>query len=132
MVHEGADAPVIRAGIWSRQGEFLSVAEVPVAGGREVTEHHRPSASRDPGEEEVPITAHRFPGGYRVRVRKWWGEETEMLWLAPVEEGEESYMGLFSEEEMREVISYLVASPETPGSVGVRENVPRPSGPEQS
>lgn len=123
---------MIRAGIWSRKGEFLGIAEVPVRSGGEATEHHRFSASRDPGEEEAPFTVHSFPGGYRVRIRKWWDEETEILWLATLEEGEESYMGLFSEEEVREVLSYLAASLETPGGVGVSGDDSRASGPEQS
>ena len=39
---------------------------------------------------------------------RWEGGE-ETLWLAPVEEGEEGYMGLFSEEELRAAFPHLAA-----------------------
>lgn len=79
----------------------------------------------------MTFTAHRFPGGYRVRIREWWDGGEEMLWLAPVEEGEEGYMGLFSEEEVREVLPHLAAPLETPDGLGVATNAHRASEPEQ-
>ena len=122
---------MVRVGVWSRKGEFLGIAEIPAGSGGGAPEHSRISASCDPGEEGMTFTAHRFRGGYRVRVREWWGGGEEMLWLAPVEEGEEGYMGLFSEEEVREVFPHLAASLETPGGLGAGTNAPRASEPEQ-
>lgn len=131
MARERASAPAVRVGVWSRNGEFLGIAEIPVGSGGEAPEHSRLSASCDPGEEGMTLTAHRFPGGYRVRIREWWDGGEEMLWLAPVEEGEESYMGLFSEEEVREVLPHLAAPLEAPGGLGLGTNVPQASEPEQ-
>lgn len=121
------DRAEIRLGAWSRTGEFLGVVEISARSGKETPEHRRLPASCDPNEGEKPFTVHRFPGGYRVRIRKWWGDGTEMLWLAPVEEGEEGYIGLFSEEEVHEMIPHLAAFLETPGGLEVGTSVARES-----
>lgn len=98
-------------GIWSRTGEFLGVAEIPGSSGAEgAPDGTHLSTSRTLGEEGRTFTAHRFSEGYRVRVEERWKGGEEVLWLAPVEEGEESYMGLFSEEELDEVFPHLAAA----------------------
>lgn len=126
-----SDRAEVRLGAWSRTGEFLGIAEVPARSGGETPEHRRLPVSGDSGEEETPFTVHRFPGGYRVRIREWWGDGTEMLWLAPLEEGEESFMGLFSEEEVRELLPHLTVFLGTPGGLEVGTSVARESEPEQ-
>ncbi len=73
--------------------------------------HARLSASPRSEGEGMTFTVHPFPGGYRVRVEGWKGGEA--LWLAPVEEGEEGYMGLFSEAELGAAFPHLAA--EQPG-----------------
>lgn len=75
-------------------------------------DHARLSASPRSGGEGMTFTVHPFPGGYRVRVEERKGGE-EALWLAPVEEGEEGYMGLFSEAELGAAFPHLAA--EQPG-----------------
>ena len=78
-------------------------------------------AGRGSGERGVNFTLHAFPGGYRVLVEQWGrgeGEDRE-LWLAPVEEEEESYIGLLSEEEARELFPYLFAALELPHAIEV-------------
>lgn len=126
-----SDRAEIRLGAWSRTGEFLGIVEVPARSSEATPEHSRLSASGDSGEEETSFTVHRFPGGYRVRIREWWGDGEEMLWLAPVEEGEESYMGLFSEEEVRELLPRFAVFMETRCGSEVGTSVARPSEPEQ-
>jgi hypothetical protein len=105
---EPADVPAVTVGVWSRKGEFLGAAEIQSGDGEAVLDHARLSASPRSGGERLTFTVHRFSGGHRVRVEERKGEE-EALWLAPVEEGEESYMGLFSEEELRAVFPHLAA-----------------------
>lgn len=107
MAYEPTGTLAVKVGVWSRKGEFLGMAGIPAGNEGEAPVHSRLSASRDPGEGGTTFTAHRFPGGYRVR--EWWDGGEEMLWLAPVEEGEESYMGLFSEEELRAAFPHLAA-----------------------
>ncbi|QIN84587.1 hypothetical protein GBA63_19495 [Rubrobacter tropicus] len=115
MSSSGAE---IRVGIWSRKGEFLGAAEIPSRGGEAASGYVRLSASPHSGVEGMSFIAHRFPGGYRVRMEERWEGGEETLWLAPVEEGEESYMGLFSEEELRAAFPHLAA--EHPGGTRVR------------
>lgn len=65
------------------------------------------------------FTLHSFPDGYRVLVEEWGcgeGKDRE-LWLAPMLEEEESYIGLFSEEEARELFPYLFAALELPHAI---------------
>lgn len=131
VARDPASAAALRVGVWSRKGEFLGIAEIPAGWGGGAPEHPRFSAGRDPGEEGMAFTAHRFPGGYRVRIREWWAGGEEVQWLAPVEEGEEGYMGLFSEEEVREVLPHLGAPLETPGGLGAGTNAPRAPEPGQ-
>jgi hypothetical protein len=50
-------------------------------------------------------------------VEEWGKGEDRALWLAPLEEEEESYIGLFSEEEIHERVPYLLAALEMPDSV---------------
>lgn len=107
MPHERAKAQIVRVGVWSRKGRFLGTAEVPAEDGEALPDHVYLCASTYSGGEGLTLTAHRFPGGYRVRAEG--GDE--VLWLAPVEEGEESYMGLFSEEELNEVLQLLASAP---------------------
>ena len=131
MAYEFADTPAISVGIWSRKGEFLGVPESPARSSEATLEHSRLPASGDSGEEGTPFTVHRFPGGYRVRVEERREGDEEALWLAPVEEGEESYMGLFSEEEVRELLPRFAVFMETRCGSEVGTSVARPSEPEQ-
>ena len=65
---------------------------------------------------------HAFDGGYRVLAEEWGGGKDRATWLAPAEEEEESYIGLFSEEEVREGLPYLLAALEMPDGVVVDED----------
>ena len=77
------------------------------------------SVSRGTGECGVRFTLHAFDGGYRILVEEWGNGEARALWLAPAEEEEESYVGLFSEGEIRERFPYLLAALEAPDGVEV-------------
>ena len=79
------------------------------------------SVSRGTEEHGVRFTLHAFDGGYRVLTEEWGRGEDRALWLAPAEEEEESYIGLFSEEEVREGFPYLLAALEMPDGIGVNE-----------
>lgn len=48
-----------------------------------------------------------------------WGRAERELWLAPVMEEEERYIGLFSEEEAREAFPYIFAALGAPTFVEV-------------
>ena len=117
-----SSSAAIRVGVWSRTGEFLGVAEIPGGHGGE-GEGKYISASRGADGEGMTLTAYRFPGGYRVRIEEWWKGGEETLWLAPVEEGEEGYMGLFSEVDLRAAFPHLAA--EHSGSEGTALSVRR-------
>jgi len=113
-------------GAWSKKGEFLG----PVkhlggeAGGGEVGGDTFLSIRRGSEERGIAFTLHSFRGGYRgyrILAEEWRlgeGEHRE-LWLAPVEEEEESYIGLFSEEEARAAFPYLFAALEAPTAIEV-------------
>ena len=115
------DGAKIEIGAWSRKGEFLGGVRRlgPEAGGREASGHTYLSVGRGAGDREVIFTLHPFPGGYRVLMQKRGGGEDRELWLAPMSEEEESYIGLFSEEEARGLFPYLFAALEAPGDVEV-------------
>lgn len=51
-------------------------------------------------------------------MEEWGNGEDRTVWLAPLEEEEESYVGLFSEEEVRERFPYLLVALEMPDGVG--------------
>lgn len=113
----GGGAPEI--GAWSKKGEFLGrVRHLGCGTGREEGGDAFLSASRGSEERGIAFTLHSFRGGYRVLVKEWGRAERE-LWLAPVAEEEESYIGLFSEEEARETFPYLFAALVAPTSVEV-------------
>ena len=107
-------------GAWSGAGAFLGIAELPREGGGALEVYAYCSVSRGTGERGVRFTLHAFDGGYRVLVEHWGNGEDRSLWLAPAEEEEESYVGLFSEEEIRERFPYLLAALEIPDGVEIR------------
>ena len=80
------------------------------------------SVSRGAEGRGVRFTLHAFDGGYRVLAEEWGRGEDRAIWLAPAEEEEESYIGLFSEEEVREGFPYLLAALEMPDGVVVDED----------
>jgi hypothetical protein len=106
-----------KLGAWSKKGDFLGqVARLGDEAGGKAGGHTYLSAGRGSGERGVNFTLHSFPDGYRVLVEEWGrgeGEDRE-LWLAPMLEEEESYIGLLSEEEARELFPYLFAALELP------------------
>lgn len=114
-----------KIGAWSGKGEFLGevsrLGERPGGGRGASGARAYCSVSRGSDEGRLTFTLHPFPGGYRVHVEEWGKEEDEhrALWLAPVDEEEESYIGLFSEEEARWTFPYLFAALEMPGGVRV-------------
>ena len=108
-------------GAGSGAGEFLGRAELQREGAGALEDYAYCSVSLGTGERGVRFTLHAFDGGYRVLVEGWGNGEDRSLWLAPAEEEEESYLGLFSEEEVRERFPYLLAALEMPDGVGLRE-----------
>ena len=80
------------------------------------------SVSRGVEGRGVRFTLHAFDGGYRILAEEWGGGEDRAIWLAPAEEEEESYIGPFSEEEVREGFPYLLAALEMPDGVVVDED----------
>lgn len=107
-------------GAWSGAGGFLGRAELPREGGGALEDYAYCSVSRGTRERGVRFTLHAFDGGYRVLVEDWSDGEDRALWLAPAEEEEESYLGLFSEEEVRERFPYLLAALKIPDGVEIR------------
>ena len=107
-------------GVWSRAGEVLGRAELSREAGGALEGYAYCSVSRGTGEHGVRFTLHAFDGGYRVLVEHWGNGEDRELWLAPADEEEESYIGLFSEEEVREKFPYLLAALDMPDSVEVQ------------
>jgi hypothetical protein len=106
-----------RVGAWSKGGEFLGETRLARGGGGVLGDYAHCSVSRGAEERGIRFTLHAFGGGYRILVEEWGKGEDRALWLAPLEEEEESYIGLFSEEEIRERFPYLLAALEMPGSV---------------
>lgn len=107
-------------GAWSRAGEILGRAELPRVAGEALEGYAYCSVSRGTGERGVRFTLHAFDGGYRVLVEHWGNGEERELWLAPADEEEEAYIGLFSEEEVRERFPYLLAALDMPDGVEVQ------------
>lgn len=106
-------------GVWSRAGKLLGTAK-PSAEGKSALEHYAHcSVSRGTEERGIRFTVHNFDGGYRILVEEWGEGGDRALWLAPVDEEEESYVGLFSEEEVKERFPYLLAALELPDRVEV-------------
>ena len=122
---EGADRAPSDAGpsvgAWSKGGEFLGEARLVRGDGESLASYARCSLSRGTQGHGVRFTLHAFDGGYRVLMEEWGRGEDRMLWLAPAEEEEESYIGLLSEEEVREGFPYLLAALEMPDGVEVGE-----------
>lgn len=106
-----------RAGAWSKGGEFLGETRLTRGDGGVLGDYAHCSVSRGTEERGIRFTLHAFGGGYRILVEEWGKGEDRALWLAPLEEEEESYIGLFSEEEIRERFPYLLAALEMPASV---------------
>ena len=104
-------------GAWSKGGEFLGEARFAREGGGALGGYAHCSVSRGTEERGIRFTLHAFGGGYRILVEEWGKGEDRVLWLAPLEEEEESYIGLFSEEEVRERFPYLLAALELPDGV---------------
>lgn len=130
MVSENSPTPrgaKVEIGAWSGKGEFLGK---PARFGETYREESREGehlyVGRGDEDHEITVTLHSFDGGYRVLVEQW-DQEERRIWLAPVEEEEESYIGLFSEEEAREAFPYLFAVLEVPASIeklGLRSGGP--------
>jgi hypothetical protein len=118
------DAVGRRVEAWSKGGEFLGEADIPRGGGGAVWSYAHCSVSRGTEERTIRFTLHVFGGGYRILYEEWGSGEDRALWLAPAEEEEESYIGLFSEEEVRERFPYLLAALEMPDRVEVDERGP--------
>lgn len=112
-------------GLWSRRGELLGSFEVgeEESGG---VEFMRAGWRR--GAEEVSLVAVPFPGGYRVRLREAWRGAEKTLWIAPLEEGEEGYIGLFSEQELRKVFPRLAGEVRSSGMGGLLHRALRGDG----
>ncbi len=104
-------------GVWSKGGEFLGEALLAPSDGGGLDGYAHCSVSRGTGERGIRFTLHAFDGGYRVLVEEWGRGESQALWLAPLEEEEVSYVGLFSEEEVRERFPFLLAALEIPDGV---------------
>ena len=98
-----------RAGAWSKGGEFLGEARLARGGGGVLGDYAHCSVSRGTEERGIRFTLHAFGRGYRILMEEWGKEEDRALWLAPLAEEEESYIGLFFEEEIRERFHYLLA-----------------------
>ena len=113
-----AGAPV---GAWSKGGEFLGEARLARKSGESLASYAHCSVSRGTEGRGVRFTLHAFDGGYRVLAEEWGRGEDWAIWLAPAEEEEESYIGLLSEEEVREGFPYLLAALEMPDGVAVGE-----------
>jgi len=107
-----------RVGAWSKGGEFLGEARLARGSGGALDAYAHCSVSRGTEERKIRFTLHAFGGGYRILVEEWGNGEDRTVWLAPLEEEEESYVGLFSEEEVRERFPYLLAALEMPDGVG--------------
>ena len=107
-------------GAWSRSGELLGGARLPRGTGGGLEGYAYCSVSRGTGERGIRFTLHGFDGGYRVLVENWGDGEDRTIWLAPADEEEESYIGLFSEEDVRERFPYLLAALELPDGIEVR------------
>ena len=116
---EGASEGGERNGIgaWSKGGEFLGEARLAERGGGELGGYSHCSVSRGSEERGLRFTLHGFGAGYRVLVEEWSQGESQAVWLAPLDEEEESYVGLFSEEEVRERFPYLLAALQMPDGV---------------
>ena len=108
-------------GAWSRAGQLLGRAASPREAEGTLEGYAYLSVSRGTGEHGTRFTLHAFDGGYRVLVESWGDGEDRAVWLAPADEEEESYIGLFSEEEVRERFPYLLAALEMPDGVEIRE-----------
>lgn len=107
----------VEVGAWAAKGEFLGKpARLGGAGRGKTDEFAHLYVGRGDGDRGVAFALHSFDGGYRVLMEEW-GPGERRLWLAPVEEEEEGYIGLFSEEEAREAFPYLFAPLELPASV---------------
>ncbi len=112
------DGEGTRIGAWSKGGELLGEAHLARGGAGALNAYAHCSVSRGTGERGVRFTLHGFDGGYRVLVEEWENGENRTVWLAPLEDEEESYIGLFSEEEVRERFPYLLAALEMPDGAG--------------
>ena len=111
------DGEGTRIGAWSKEGELLGEARLARGGAGALNAYAHCSVSRGTGERGVRFTLHGFDGGYRVLVEEWGEEESRAIWLAQLEEEEESYLGLFSEEDVRERFPYLLAALDIPEGV---------------
>jgi hypothetical protein len=119
---DAAVGPMV--GAWSKGGEFLGEAGLPQRVGGALGGYAHCSMSRGTEERTIRFTLHAFGGGYRILYEEWGSGKDRALWLAPAEEEEESYIGLFSEEEVRERFPYLLAALEMPDGVEVGERGP--------
>ncbi|WP_166397223.1 hypothetical protein [Rubrobacter marinus] len=121
--HEAGEARLAgepSVGVWSRAGELLGRAKRPPEGGGALEDYAYCSVSRGDEERGVRFTLHAFDGGYRVLVEEWGEGRDRACWQAPVDEEEESSVGLFSAEEVKERFPYLLAALEMPDGVEVR------------
>ena len=109
-------------GAWSSQGEFLGLISDTFAVPRDGYSGEQPDdylhVGRGGTESGVSVTLHRFArggeAGYRVRVHQWNEEGESSYWIAPTVE-DEGYIGMFTEEEVRQGFPYLFAALEVPG-----------------
>lgn len=121
--HESSEARLAvgsGVGVWSRAGKLLGRAKRSVENRSALEDYAHCSVSRGTGERGIRFTVHTFDGGYRILVEEWGEGGDRALWLAPVDEEEESYVGLFSEEEVKERFPYLLAALEIPDGIEVR------------
>lgn len=108
----------VEVGAWTAKGEFLGKpARLCGTGGGEASEAAHLYVGRGDRDWGIRFTLHSFDGGYRILLEEWSRGENTRVWLAPVDEEEESYIELFSEEEAREAFPYLFAALELPVSI---------------
>lgn len=111
-----------RIGAWSKGGELLGEVSISRGSERSLSSYVHCSVSRGAEGRGVRFTLHAFDGGYRVLAEEWGRGKDRAIWLAPAEKEEESYIGLFSEEEVRKGFPYLLAALEMPDGVVVGED----------
>ena len=111
-----------RIGAWSKGGDLLGEVRVSPGIGGSLSGYAHCSVSRGAEGRGVRFTLHWFDGGYRILAEEWGRGKDREIWLAPAEEEEESYIGLFSEEEVREGFPYLLAALEMPDGVVLDED----------
>lgn len=109
-------------GAWSSRGEFLGLISDTSAVPEDSFSGEHPDnylhVGRGGTKHGVSVVLHRFvrggEEGYRVRVHQRNEEGESSYWIAPTVE-DEGYIGMFTEEEVRRDLPYLLAALEMPG-----------------